>query len=314
MDKQQVIIIGSGVAGLTAAVYLARAGFAPLVITGSTVGGQISAAQHVRNWPGILDTTGGNLSQSLYEHADSLGAVFLDERVISVTAKTRKLSVTLSSGLKIESRSLIVALGAGHRRLRCKGADLYWQKGVFVCDNPPSFADYTDKHVVIVGGGNSAVTYAHKAAQFAKEVTILQLLDQLTATDPAAKEIMNNDKISILYNQEVTQIMGDRSTVTEVVMQNTRTKALHAVPADVVFTAIGQEPNTTLFKGQLDMTKNGYIMRDANRTLTSVDGVFAAGDVMDPLYRQAITASAFGAMAALDCEYFLTGKVSIQYS
>jgi len=314
MDKQQVIVLGAGVAGLTAAIYLARAGLDPVVITGSTIGGQIRAAQHVHNWPGLLESTGGDFSQHLYDHAHSLGVTFLDERVLSVSAKHRQLSVTLSSGGTIESFSLILSLGSTQRRLQCKGASKYWQKGIFVCDAQQNFAKYTGKQVVIVGGGNSAITFAHKAAKYAQEVTIIQLLDRLTATDPLTNEVLQHDKISILYSQEVIQILGDSSCVTEVVMQHTSTNALHAIPADVVITAIGQEPNTSLFKGQLDLTQSGHIMHDANRTHTSVDGVFAAGDIMDPLYRQAITASAFGAMAALDCEYFLTGKVSTQYS
>lgn len=313
MSHRKVIIIGSGPAGATAALYTARAGLEPLVIGGSSFGGQLLGTDRVDNWPGRDAISGPDLMQELILHSQKHGAAYRSARIKNIDLSERPFTLTLTDNTTCTADSVIIACGATPRRLHCPGEETYWGKGVTTCatcDAP----FYKDKEVVIVGGGNTAVVHALQLVRIGARVTIVHILDTLTATDPTVNLVHDNKNISIIYSHTVAEIHGDGTHVTGVTIQSQQNNDTFELKTSAVFIAIGVGPNTDLFTDQLDMDKNGYILRDAHRTTTSVDGVFAAGDVADRIYHQAITAAGEGCRAALDCEYFLTGSVKVVYS
>ena len=313
MSHHKVIIIGSGPAGTTAALYTARAGLEPVVIGGSSFGGQLLGTDRVDNWPGMDSISGSDLMEKLILQSQKHGATYRAVRVKNIDLSEKPYSLSLTDNTKCTADSVIIACGATPRRLHCPGEEEYWGKGVTTCatcDAP----FYKDKEVVIVGGGNSAVVHALQLVRIGARVTIVHILDKLTATDPTVNLVHENKNISIIYSHTVTEIKGDGKHVTGVTIQSQQNKDTFELETSAVFIAIGVGPNTDLFKGQIDMSKHGYIIRDAHRTLTSVEGVFAAGDVADQMYHQAITAAGEGCRAALDCEYYLNGSVSVIYN
>lgn len=336
LERRRVIIIGSGPAGLTAAIYTARAGLQPVIYMGNEPGGQLMGTGRVENWPGELGIPGPDLMEKLETHAKYYGAEIIRERVIRVSPLEHKnlqdnlqiknmvYTVESSSGKQLETESVIIATGSTHRLLNCPGEQRYWGHGVAVCatcDAP----FYKNKSVVIVGGGNSSVTHAETLARFANKVTIIHIGDKLTATDPIKDLVLANPKINIIYNHSVTEIFGtgegDTRKVTHVEISKFQNGKLdrenpekQEIQTDGVFIAIGFEPNTRLFASMLDQNEWGYFICTPGSTQTSMPGIFAAGDVMDHTYRQAVTSAGFGCMAALDCEYYLTGQVKVVYS
>lgn len=301
-----VIIVGSGPAGLTAGIYTGRSKLKPLVIDGPLPGGQLMTTTSVENWPGMVSVMGPDLMIDMRNQAEKCGATFVSGSVVRADFSAKPYKLFLDNGQGLLTQSVIVATGAVHRRLGCPGEQEYWGKGVAVCatcDAP----FYQDKEVIIVGGGNTAVTEAEHISHFAKKVTLVHILDHLTATDPIKEKLLSYQHVSCLYDATVTKIVGNGKHVTGVVVQNQKDKSETTVKTDGVFVAIGLKPNTDMFKDSIDIDKYGYVVVK-NHTKTSVDGIFAAGDVSDYQYRQAITSAGVGCMAALDVVAYLSGK------
>ena len=300
---ENLVIIGSGPAGLTAAIYAARAGLHPLIIEGKNPGGQLMGTSMVENWPGEKSIMGPKLMANIREHAAHFGTRFLSEEVVDVDTSAKPFTLTTHKGTRIQAHSVIIATGATPRRLGCPGESEYWGKGVTtcaVCDG----AFYKDRPVVIVGGGDTAMEDASFMTNFTKDITIVHILDKLTASQAMQERVINHPDIKIIYNSTVSKIIGNGDHITSLEIINTITQATQTLSADAVFVAIGLTPNTGIFKHKLELTSYGYlVVKDL--TKTSIEGIFTAGDVADPRYRQAITSAGTGCMAALDAEKYL---------
>lgn len=303
MKKEQLVIIGSGPAGLTAAIYASRAGLNPLVIDGSEPGGQLMGTTAVENWPGEKSIMGPQLMQNMREHAQHFGTRFLSQKIVSVDFNKTTLELTTHKEKKIQTHAVIITTGATPKRLGIPGEETYWGKGVTtcaVCDG----AFYKNRPVVIVGGGDSAMEDASFMTNFTHDITIVHILDKLTASKAMADRVLKNPNIKIIYNSTVSSIHGSNDQVTGVTIKNQQNQSTHDISCDAVFVAIGLTPNTDIFKKHLELTDYGHIICK-NNTETSHPGVFAAGDVTDPHYRQAIVSAGSGCMAALDAEKYL---------
>ncbi len=303
-NTEHLVIIGSGPAGLTAALYAARANLNPLVIEGSNPGGQLMNTTLVENWPGIKSIMGPKLMMDMKEHAKHFGTRFMAGNIINVDFKQRPFTLTTDNGKTIQAESVIVATGATPKRLGIPGEDTHWGKGVTtcaVCDG----AFYPGKPVVIVGGGDTAMEDASFMTKFTDNITIVHILDKLTASAAMQKRVLNNPKINIIYNSTVTEIFGNDNGVTAATVTHQKTDVQTKIDTNAVFVAIGYNPNTAIFKDQLELDNWGYLKVHDN-TKTSVEGVFSAGDVADFRYRQAITSAGSGCMAALDAERWLS--------
>jgi len=299
----KLIIIGSGPAGLTAGIYASRANLKPIIIDGPVPGGQLITTSFVENWPGEKSILGLDLMQKLREHAQSFGCEFISESISKVDFKKHPFTIVTNKDKEFKSKSIIIATGASPKKLNCPGESEYWGKGVTtcaVCDG----AFYKDKSVIIIGGGDSAMEDASFMTKFTDKITVVHILDQLTASWAMQQRILKNPNIKIIYNSTVTQINGDGKHVTEAVITNQKTKETQSLKTDAIFVAIGLNPNTQIFKDQIELDKMGYIALKGY-TKTSVNGVFAAGDVADYRYRQAITSAGIGCSAALDVEHYL---------
>lgn len=302
MTPEKIIIIGSGPAGLTAAIYAARAGLSPLFFEGANPGGQLMGTTYVDNWPGSNHILGPQLMQSMLEHAHQLGTRRMSEEVVRVDFANKPFTLTTKKNT-YTAHAIIIATGATPKKLGCPGEDQYWGKGVTtcaVCDG----AFYKDKKVIIVGGGDTAMEDASFMTNFTKDITIVHIRDTLTACHAMQEKVINNPAIRILYESTVTTIKGNGNHVTGVTITHTKTDEQQELATDAVFVAVGLNPNTTLFKNQIALHPNGYIVVH-DKTNTSVPGIFVAGDVADVRYRQAITSAATGCMAALDAERYL---------
>lgn len=300
---ENLVIIGSGPAGLTAGIYAARANLKPLIIEGKQPGGQLMGTTAVENWPGEKSILGPKLMMNMKEHAAQFDCRFLPEEVVSVDFKQRPFKLVTHHNQEIFAHSVIVATGASPKRLGVPGEETYWGNGVTtcaVCDG----AFYPDKKIVIVGGGDTAMEDASFMTKFTQDITVVQILDTLTASAPMQRRVLENPAIKVLYNSAVTEIHGDDKHVTHITVTNQETNETTQIPADGVFIAIGMNPNTKIFYDQLELDRWGY-MKVHNHTRTSIEGVFAAGDVADYRYRQAITSAGAGCMAALDAERYL---------
>jgi len=302
----KVVIIGSGPAGLTAGVYAGRAKLKPLIVDGNQPGGQLMTTTDVENWPGDISIKGPALMMRMREHAKTYGASFLDDTITKLDLSSQPYTLVTQSGTILETESIIIASGASHKKLEAQGEEKYWGKGITTCatcDAP----FYQDKEVVIAGGGNTAVTEASVLTKFASKITIIQLLDSLTANDPIKDSVLADQKVTFIYDSAITEIKGNGNHVQEIVIQNQKTKEATTIPAAGLFVAVGFKPNTDIFKGQLAMNEYGYLEL-SDYTQTSKAGIFAAGDVTDFRYMQAISSAGFGCMAALDCETYLRTK------
>lgn len=300
---EKLVIIGSGPAGLTAAIYGARSCLDPLVIEGNEPGGQLMGTTYVENWPGETSILGPELMKKMRDHALHFKTRFLSEEVASVDLSIRPFVLTSTKKTIIKTHALIIATGATAKKLGCKGEAEYWSKGVStctVCDG----AFYEGKEVVIVGGGDTAMESASFMTNFTDKITIVHVLPQLTACPSMQERVIHNPKIKIIYTSTVTEIRGDQGRVSSVLITNQQTKEQTELPTQAVFLAIGLKPNTDIFKNQLEMNNYGHIALKGH-TQTSVAGVFAAGDVADNKYRQAITSAGTGCAATLDAERYL---------
>lgn len=298
-----VIIIGSGPAGLTAAIYAARANLKPLVIEGMEPGGQLTLTSEVENYPGFPDgVMGPELMEKFKKQAARFGAQFEFGQVDRVDFSGRPLKVYVGSK-EMQTDSVIVASGASAKWLEIESEKKFKGKGVSSCATCDG-AFYRNMDVIVVGGGDSAMEEANFLTRFCKKVYLVHRRDTFKASKIMIDRARANPKIEIILDSVVKEIQGEK-VVERVILENLKTKELKTMPVAGVFVAIGHSPNTQIFKGQLDMYENGYLKTDGVTTATNVKGVFSAGDVHDFRYRQAITAAGSGCRAAIDAEKFL---------
>jgi thioredoxin reductase (NADPH) len=302
----KVVIIGSGPAGLTAALYAARANLEPLVIRGLQPGGLIATTSEVENYPGFVEGVGGfDLADNMEKQAARFGTQFMDALVEQVDFSQRPFKLTSDSGEIVTADTVIVSTGASPRHLGVPGEDLLANRGVSYCATCDGFF-FRGKNVVVVGGGNSALDEGLFLTRYVNQLVIVHRRDQLRA-DPILQErafaLEKAGKLRFVWDSTVIGILGEQN-VTGVQIKNLQTGAESTLATDGVFPYIGHVPNTWIFRGKLDLDENGYIIAD-ERTRTRIPGVFAAGDVVDHVYRQAITAAGDGCKAAMEATWFL---------
>ena len=302
----KVVIIGSGPAGLTAALYAARANLEPLVIRGLQPGGLIATTSEVENYPGFVEGVGGlDLADNMEKQAARFGTQFLDALVEQVDFSARPFKLTVDSGEVVTADTIIISTGASPRKLGVPGEEQLANRGVSYCATCDGFF-FRGKQVVVVGGGNSALDEGLFLTHYVTQLVIVHRRDQLRA-DPILQERAfareKEGKLRFIWDSTVTEILGDQS-VSGVRIKNLKTGEETTLPTDGVFPYIGHIPNTAIFRGKIDLDENGYIVAD-ERTRTNIPGVFAAGDVVDHVYRQAITAAGDGCKAAMEATWFL---------
>ncbi len=304
---RDVVIIGSGCAGLTAAIYAARANLKPLVIRGHEAGGQLSLTTLVENYPGFpKGVQGPELIEMMQKQAAEFGADFKEGDVTRVDLSRRPFRVEFGKE-QIETRTLIVASGASAKMLGLDSEKRLLGHGVSTCATCDGYF-FRGKEVAVVGGGDTAAEDALFLTRYANRVSVIHRRDQLRASKIMAERLLRNEKIKPVWNSTVTDVLDpEKSQVTGVRLKNVNTGEETLYPCDGLFIGIGHSPNATLFKGQIDMDELGYL-KTVNGSKTNVPGVFAAGDVQDRVYRQAITAAGSGCMAAIDAERFLESE------
>ncbi|MBS0280430.1 MAG: thioredoxin-disulfide reductase [Proteobacteria bacterium] len=306
----KVIILGSGPAGCTAAIYAARAMLEPTLISGIQPGGQLTITTEVENYPGFADAIQGPwLMDQMQKQAEHLGTKFVSDTIAAVDLSRRPFTLTGDSGTLYTCDTLIIATGASANWLGLPTENQFQGFGVSACATCDGFF-YRGKQVAVVGGGNTAAEEALFLTNFADKVTLIHRRDTLRADKTNQTRLAANKKVEIIYDSEVTEVLGtsDPKGVTGIKLRNTVTGSGHQIGVDGLFIAIGHSPATELFKGKLDMDESGYIKTAADSTHTSVAGVFAAGDVKDKVFRQAVTAAGMGCMAALEAERFLAAS------
>jgi thioredoxin reductase (NADPH) len=300
---QNVVIIGSGPAGLTAAIYTARANLSPLLIEGLRAGGQLTTTTEVENYPGFHHAImGPELMKAMRAQAERFGTQFLAGEVTAVDLKRSPLSLTVNGERTVEAKTVIIASGASAIQLGIPGESRLMGHGVSTCATCDGYF-FRGKELVVVGGGDSAMEEATFLTKFATRVSVVHRRDKLRASKIMQDRAFMNEKITFIWNSVVADILGDKM-VTGVRLRNVRTNQTSELGCAGVFVAIGHSPNTSLFAGQIEMDAKGYILTK-NGTATNVPGVFAAGDVQDSRYRQAVTAAGSGCMAAMDAERYL---------
>ncbi len=298
-----LIIIGSGPAGLTAAIYAARANLKPIVFAGLEFGGQLMGTTLVENFPGFIDGIDGPvLMQNMMKQAEKYGAKIEYTNVESVEFNT-PIKKIVAGGKEYQARAVIIATGASARKLGIESEAKYWGRGVSTCATCDG-AFYKEKVVAVVGGGDSAIEEATFITRFASKVYLIVRRDELRASQIMQDKIKANPKVEIIWNSEVKEVLGDGKLVNALKLFNSSENNESELKVDGMFLAIGHIPNTKIFQGILDLDEEGYLIVKDN-TKTKYEGVFVAGDVKDRSYRQAITAAGMGCMAALDAERFL---------
>jgi thioredoxin reductase (NADPH) len=298
-----IVIIGSGPAGLTAAIYAARANLLPLLIEGWQSGGQLTTTTEVENYPGFAKgIMGPELMKDMRAQAERFGTEFLTGDVTAANLAQRPFTLTIDGEQTIQTQTVIIATGASAIPIGLKNESRLTGHGVSTCATCDGFF-FKGKELIVVGGGDSALEEANFLTKFATRVSVVHRRDKLRASKIMQDRAIHNEKISFIWNSVVEDILG-KDVVTGAQLKNVVTGKISEVPCAGVFVAIGHRPNTSLFAGQIDMDEKGYI-RTRSGTATNVPGIFAAGDVQDSTYRQAVTAAGSGCMAAIDAERFL---------
>ncbi len=311
MEKHQskVLIIGSGPAGYTAGIYAARAGLEPIMVSGSQPGGQLTLTTNIENFPGFANSTDGNaLMLAMREQALNLGVKIIEDTITEVNF-AQKPFICKSESKEFQADSVIISTGASARWLGLESEEKFRGFGISSCATCDGFF-YRNKEVVVIGGGNTAVEDALLLSKFAKHVTLIHRRDSLRADAASQKRLFANEKISVIWDSVVTEFLGTEQprSLTGIMVKNIKTNEVKEMKIDGVFVAVGNHPNTELFKGQLDLSDEGYIITAPDSTKTSIEGVFAAGDVRFGNYRQAIVAAGSGCIASLEAEKFLQEK------
>jgi len=303
----KVLILGSGPAGLTAAIYAARANLAPVIVAGMQPGGQMTITTDVENYPGFPDVIQGPwLMEQMQKQAENVGTKVVSDLIVSIDFSKRPFTCVGDSGDIYTADSLIVSTGASARWLGLPSEKKYQGFGVSACATCDGFF-FRGKDVVVVGGGNTAVEEALYLTNHANKVTLVHRRDSLRAEKILQKRMFEHPKIQVVWDTAIDEVIGKDAPpgVTGVRLKNVKTGKLDDLKVDGMFVAIGHTPNTELFKGVLDMDESGYLVTAADSTRTNIPGVFAAGDVQDHVYRQAVTAAGTGCMAALEADRFL---------
>ena len=309
-EQSKVVILGSGPAGCTAAIYAARAMLSPLMIAGLQPGGQLTITTEVENYPGFKHAIQGPwLMEEMQAQAEHLGTKVAFDLISTVDLAQRPFILTGDSGTRYLADTLVIATGAQAKWLGLPSEEKLKGFGVSACATCDGFF-FKNKQVAVVGGGNTAVEEALFLTNFASEVVLIHRRDTLRADKTNQQRLERNQKIRVLWNSTVEEVLGDANpkVVTGIRVKNHKTGAVDVVPRDGLFIAIGHSPATEIFRGQLDMDDEGYVRTAPDSTRTSVPGVFAAGDVKDKVFRQAVTAAGMGCMAALEAEKFLAAS------
>ena len=305
----KVIIIGAGPAGYTAGIYAARAMLKPLLIEGIQPGGQMTITTDVENYPGFADVIQGPwLMEQMRAQAEHVGTELIADTITEADLRQRPFRLKGDSGTEYVAETVIIATGAKARWLGLPSEDKFQGYGVSACATCDGFF-YRGKNVIVVGGGNTAVEEALNLSNLAEKVNLVHRRDTLRAEKILQERLFQNPKIEVMWNRQLVEVLGedDPLGVTGITLKNTQTGETETLPIDGVFIAIGHSPQTELFKGQIELKQGGYILTKPGTTATSVEGVYAAGDVADDVYRQAVTAAGLGCMAALDVERHLAG-------
>lgn len=304
---ENVVILGTGPAGLTAAIYAARANLQPLVIEGEQPGGQLTITSDVENYPGFAEgVMGPDLMTQFRKQADRFGTRFFTGRVTKVDASKRPFSLHLDNGSTVVASTIIIATGATAKWLGIESEKKYYGKGVSACATCDGFF-FRNQDIAVVGGGDTAMEEATFLTRFAKSVTLIHRRDTLRASKIMQEKAQKNPKIKFLWDTAVEEING-ATAVESLSLKNLKTGVSSTMPVTGLFIAIGHEPNTRPFRDILKTDENGYLLVEPGTTRTNVPGIFAAGDVADHVYRQAVTAAGTGCMAAIDAERFLEAE------
>ena len=305
-QMEKVVIIGSGAAGLTAAIYAARANLKPLVIEGIQPGGQLTITTDVENYPGYADVVQGPwMMEQMRSQALNVGARIINDVVVNVDFKKDSKSISLDSKSILSANTVIIATGAQAKWLGLESENKFNGKGVSACATCDGFF-YRNKEVAVIGGGNTAVEEALYLSNICSKVTLIHRRDELRAEKILQERLFAKENINVIWNNIVSEILGDEKGVNSLEIKNKNSDKTEIIKVEGVFIAIGHSPSTEPFKGVLEMDKEGYIVAQKPGTsITNIEGVFAAGDCVDKIYRQAVTAAGMGCMAALDAEKWM---------
>lgn len=304
----KVLIIGAGPAGYTAAIYTARANLSPLMVTGIQPGGQMTITTDVENYPGFASVIQGPwLMEQMKQQAEHVGTEMVSDTIVSVDFSQKPLKAVGDSGTTYTADTVIIATGAKARWLGLPSEQKFSGRGVSACATCDGFF-YKGKEVAIIGGGNVAVEEAIFLTNFCSKVTLIHRRDSLRAEKVLQDRLLKNPKISILWNNVVEEVLGDASGVTGLRLKDTKSGKESQIQVEGMFVAIGHDPATEVFKGHINMDSHGYVLTAPDSTATNVPGVFAAGDVKDKVFRQAVTAAGMGCMAALEADRYLAAQ------
>lgn len=303
---ENVIIIGSGPAGLTAAIYAARANLKPLMIEGEEIGGQLMTTTEVENYPGFTHgIQGPELMDVTKKQAARFGTRFISKKVTKVDFNSHPFKIWVGAE-EFQAKTVIISTGASAKYLGLPSEKKFLGRGVSACATCDG-AFFRNQNVCVIGGGDTAMEEANFLTRFAKKVWVIHRRDSFRASKIMADRVLNNKKIEVLFDTGLEEVCGDE-VVRSIKVKNLKNGEVNEMPMDGVFIAIGHQPNTDIFKGKLEMNEVGYLVTKGKTTYTSVEGVFAAGDVQDHVYRQAITAAGTGCMAAIDAERWLENQ------
>ena len=308
VPHEQVVIIGAGAAGLTAGIYTARANLNPVIIAGLQPGGQMTITTDVENYPGFANVIQGPwLMTEMQSQAENVGARVIYDIVTAVDVSSRLFTLSLDSGGQMTADAIILATGAQARWLGLESEQAFNGRGVSACATCDGFF-YKEREVAVIGGGNTAVEEALYLANICEKVTLVHRRNSLRAEQIMQDRLLRHEKIKVLWNREVAEVLGDDGGVSALRLASTAGEADLEIAVHGMFVAIGHDPATAAFAGVVDLDEEGYILAEKGGTRTSVAGIFAAGDCVDKIYRQAVTAAGMGCMAALDAERWLGEK------